>query len=136
MMQKNIEPKFSPGFRISIMDLGILVGGAIAAISISRFDVWLGIAAAFVVAHFFLFCNVLRLSRPPELIWAGLFIALAVAASNRFIVSWPVAFFLSVVLTLVLALAEFRRPSYHGVGWRTINSGLVDWWSCHRQQKN
>ena len=32
---------------------------------------WLGFAIAYVVAHFFLFCNVFRIARRPELIMGG-----------------------------------------------------------------
>jgi catechol 2,3-dioxygenase-like lactoylglutathione lyase family enzyme len=121
-------PEFAPGFRLSTLDVVILVVGAVAAVAVSTVDVWIGVAVAFVVAHFFLFCNVLRLSRPPELIWAACFAALAVAATARGAVTWPVAFAASVALTLVLALLELCKPSYHGVGWERVNPRLPTWW--------
>ena len=130
-MPPSTASNFSPGFRLSMFDLAILAAGVCATIAISRFDVWLGIAVAFVVAHFFLFCNLLRLSRTPELIWAGIFAALAIAASIPVIDSWPAALGISVALTVVLAIVEFRRPSYHGVAWRWINPQLPAWWSAH-----
>ncbi len=122
---------FSPGFRLSSLDVGILIGGGVACVSFYRLDPWLGVAVAFVVGHFFLFCNVLRMSRPPELIWAGVFAALAVVTVTTGAVSWLAALSASAVLTLVLAVRECRRPSYHGVGWRRLNPQLPEWWADH-----
>jgi hypothetical protein len=130
-MPRSAAAKFSPGFRLSGLDIAVLAGGVFAAAALSRFNIRLGIAVAFVVGHFFLFCNVLRLSRPPELIWAGVFAALAIAASIPAVVSWPIALSVSAALTLVLAIREFRRPSYHGVAWSWINPQLPAWWSEH-----
>ena len=91
-------------------------------------DRWFGIAIAFVVLHFFLFCNVLRMSRPLELIWAGIFAALAVATVSQNLLSWPVVFAVSSVVTVIVAFIETRRPSYHGVGWQKLNPRLPEWW--------
>jgi hypothetical protein len=125
------HPTFAPGFRLSPLDVGILLAGALTAAALASVDRWTGLAAAFVVAHFFLFCNVLRMSRPLELIWAATFAALAIAASAH-LVSWPLAFAASTALTLLVATIEARRPSYHGVGWQRLNPGLPGWW----QRKN
>ena len=66
-------------------------------------DRWFGIAIAFVVLHFFLFCNVLRMSRPLELIWAGIFAALAIAIISFNLLSWPAVFAISGAATMVVA---------------------------------
>ena len=122
-------PTFSPGFRLSPFDVAILVGGTLTAVALGRLDPWTGFAAAFVVGHFFLFCNVLRMSRKPELLWAVTFATLAVAVVVLRAVSWPIALCSSAALTLVLAMLESRRPSYHGVGWRRLNPQLPTWWA-------
>ena len=105
--------------------------GGLAAVALGRLDPWVGIAVAFVVCHFFLFCNVLRMSRPPELVWAGVFMALAVVAVVTGALSWPVVLASSAALTVALAVRESHRPSYHGVGWRRLNPQLPAWWSTH-----
>ena len=123
------EPTFSPGFRLSALDVVILVTGTAAAGGFASVDGWIGVGVAWVVGHFFLFCNVLRLSRPPELLWAATFCGLAVAASGFGAIPWPLALAVSFGLTLILAAAEMRRPSYHGVGWCRLNPTLPQWWA-------
>ena len=116
--------KGNPGFRLSALDV---IGGVASAYALT-FDRSLGVAIAFVVLHFFLFCNVLRMSRPLELVWAGAFAALAVAALSFNVLSWPAVFAASAALTAIVAAIELRRPSYHGVGWQKLNPRLPEWW--------
>jgi hypothetical protein len=68
---------FAPGFRLSVVDVFVLVGGTTAAIVLSMYEWWWGFVSAFVLAHFFLFCNVVRMARVLELVWAGVFVVLA-----------------------------------------------------------
>jgi O-antigen ligase len=93
----------------------------------------LGIAMGFVVAHFFLFCNVLRMSRALELMWAGLFIVLAGFTILTGSPTWVVTLAVSFVATVILAIVEMRKPSYHGVFWKRINPGLPNWWQDFAQ---
>jgi hypothetical protein len=122
------ERKFQPGFRLSAIDVLVLVVGGVASVYAMTVDRWFGIAIAFVVLHFFLFCNVLRMSRPLELIWAGIFAALAIAAISLGLLSWPAVFAISGAVTVIVAVVEVRRPSYHGVGWQKVNPRLPEWW--------
>ena len=123
-----VEPVFSAGFRLSTFDGMILLAGSVAATILGRVDMWSGLAVGFVIAHFFLFCNVLRMSRPLELAWAAAFSGLAVGAVRWGVISWPMVFGVSMLLTLVLVIVAVLRPSYHGVGWKRFNAGLPDWW--------
>jgi len=123
------QPQFAPGFRFSALDVAILLVGGAAAVTVASTDRWTGLAIAFVVGHFFLFCNVLRMSRAPELVWAAVFTCLAVAATVSGAIAWPTVFASSTALTLVLATIEVRRPSYHGVGWEHLNPRLPEWWN-------
>lgn len=125
------DSKFRPGFRLSVLDVVILVVGIGAASAVPWLDLWLRTAIAFVVLHFFLFCNILRMSRSSELVWAAAFLALAAWALMANLTSWPVVFASSGGLTVLLAIIEIRRPSYHGVGWRLLNPGLPEWWQNH-----
>jgi hypothetical protein len=122
------ERTFRPGFRLSPLDVVVLIAGGVASGYAAGVDRWFGIAIAFVVLHFFLFCNVLRMSRPLELIWAGTFAALAIAAIVLSLLSWPLVLAMAAAVTVVVAVVEARRPSYHGVGWRTLNPRLPEWW--------
>jgi len=123
------ERKFQPGFRLSTLDVIVLVVGAVASAYSMTVDRWFGVAIAFVVLHFFLFCNVLRMSRVLELIWAGIFAALAIASISFDLLSWATVFAISSAVTVIVAVVEARRPSYHGVGWQKLNPRLPEWWA-------
>jgi hypothetical protein len=125
--------EFNPGFRFSRFDavalfLLLYVCGDMAAVIPP-----LGIAMGFVVAHFFLFCNLLRMSRSLELTWSGLFLALAGLTILMGSPAWVVTFAISFVATVVLAVVEMRKASYHGVFWQRINPGLPQWWEDRRR---
>src|SRR3954462_7610093 len=104
------ERNFQPGFRLSALDIIVLVAAGLAFAYAMTVDRWFGIAIAFVVLHFFLFCNVLRMSRPFELIWAGIFAALAIATISFNLLSWPAVFATSGAVTVIVAVIEARRP--------------------------
>jgi hypothetical protein len=102
------------GFRFSLTDgLAILVcaaatyGGLDALGSIA----WL---FPFVLGHFFLFCNVFRIPRRPELVWAGCFLVIAAIC---LIADWPIVRAMLAVLPVTVAVLIYgiRLPSYHGV---------------------
>lgn len=122
---------FSPGFRISKLDVLVLIAGGVGSIVLGSWDVHGGCIVAFVVGHFFLFCNILRMSRPLELIWAAVFSTLAGIAIASGAIAWPIVFIGAGVLTLLLGIIEMRRPSYHGVGWKRLNPDLPRWWAEH-----
>jgi hypothetical protein len=130
------ERKFQPGFRLSALDVVVLLVGGAASAYVASFNSWLAVAIAFVVLHFFLFCNVLRMSRPLELIWAGIFAGLAVAAISFNLLSWQAVFAISSLVTVVVATVETRRPSYHGIGWRKLNPRLPEWWQSAAVREN
>lgn len=120
---------FQPGFRLSVLDVVVLIVGGVGAWSMMSLDRWTGIAILFVELHFFLFCNVLRMARRLELIWAGSFVALVVARTLFEVIAWPAVFAISAVVTVILTLIEIRRPLYHGVAWRKFNPRLLDRWN-------
>lgn len=125
------EPQFRPGFRLSALDVAILLAGATASVYAAGIERWFGVAVAFVVLHFFLFCNVLRMARPLELAWAGLFVVLSATASFGYL-TWPSVFAASLLMTVFVAVMQARAPSYHGVGWQRMNPRLPDWWQLSR----
>lgn len=122
--------KFSPGFRFSTLDGVVLVVGGVVVVAIGIIEWWLGLAVGIPLAAFFLFCNVFRVSRPLELLWAGAYIVLAAATILSGVPGWWATALGSVLLAAVVIAAEMRRPSYHGVGWRRINPDLQSWWEA------
>ena len=122
--------EFRPGSRLSRLDMFVLVLGMAGTIALGA-TIWqVGLVIGVVVLHFFLFCNVLRLSRPLELGWAGVFLALAAATIVWDAPGWAATVAVSLGLTALVAALEMRRPSYHGVGWRSINPRLHEWWQA------
>ena len=122
---------FRPGFRISLLDGSVLVLGAVGSYWAFRIDPALAIAISFTVGHFFLFCNVVRMSRPRELAWAAIFLLLAISTMRSNTPTWNQSFVLSLIATCVLVIFQARSPSYHGVFWNRINPNLPVWWQQH-----
>lgn len=135
--ERRREPRFRPGFRFSTYDAAVLAVSPLlvsaAAGMHARFFMplsqseLLGLAAAPVLA-FFLFCNVFRVRRWLELLWAAAFVGLAAATIRLGVPSGTWAVALASLLGAVVIAAEMLLPGYHGVGWRWINPGLPEWW--------
>ena len=125
---------FAPGFRLSVRDVVVIVIGAVAAFALATLVPWWGFMVAFVVAHFFLFCNVVRMARPLELVWAATFLALAASTLALDVPGWPITTAVSLAVTLVVVALQIRKPSYHGIGWQRINPGLRAWWDASKAQ--
>jgi hypothetical protein len=123
--------RFSPGFRLSLLDIGVLLVGALLAAFSATADRVIAFIIAFVLAHFFLFCNVFRVARPLELAWAAWFVLLAGATLIASIPGWFVAIPASLAATVAVIAFEMRKPSYHGVGWQRINPKLREWWEAN-----
>jgi hypothetical protein len=126
---------FQPGFRLSEIDVGILMLGILASALVARIDGWFAAALFFTLAHFFLFCNVLRMSRPLELVWAALFVLLAASTILAGSPPWTHTLSAMLAVTAVLAVVQVLRPSYHGVFWRRLNPNLPQWWAANRKNR-
>ncbi len=129
----NLE--FKPGFRISPFDCVILLAGLIGAISLGLHTWWAGMIVAWVVLHFFCFCNVFRIPRTPEIIWAAAFIMLAIPTLTIGVPGWPITMSLSLIFSVMLIWRETRQPYYHGILWKRWNPELPQWWGRHSKGK-
>jgi hypothetical protein len=123
--------EFQPGFRLSVSDSLVLASGLVLAGFGYKYSAIASFVILFVIGHFFLFCNLLRMSRIPELIWATSFIVLATASMRWEQPPWTVTALLCQALTLILAVIESRKPSYHGIFWQRLNPGLPEWFQQH-----
>ena len=121
--------EFRPGFRISKLDIIVLLAGWIIFILLYRIHPKLSWAVLFTLAHFFLFCNVLRMRRHYELIWAALFVVLAAPSLAAAVPAWAMVIVIMLAVTAVLIFLQLRHPSYHGVCWRRFNPSLPQWWA-------
>ena len=109
-------PRWSrPGFRFSRADALVLVAGAVLTVAL-----WPAIGSlAFVVpvtlVHFFLFCNVFRVRRGVELLWAGVFVLNFAAWGLTGRLSWTRVLLTQLPVTLAILVVEVRHPRYHGI---------------------
>jgi hypothetical protein len=110
------SPTFAPGFRVSVLDGLALIAGALGAWWGGNQVWWTGLVVGMAVGHFFLFCNVFRISRKPELIWATAFVILTAGTLTTNFPGWIETVVTSVLLAAILILREIKMPSYHGIG--------------------
>ena len=124
----NGKPR-SCGFWLSLSDLLVLAGSFLATWFFWKATHGYSFFILFVVGHFFLFCNVFRLRRKPELIWTAGFVF------NTFLFSFfdynYLVALLAVQVTITVALIglEMARPDYHGIFSKKINSSIKDYLS-------
>ena len=119
---------FRPGFRLSRLDIVIILVGIVGAVLARLVTPYAGFVIVFVAGHFFLFCNVFRVSRLPEVAWAIILIGLSTATILVGQPGWLVTALCSLIVTIGIIFREIRKPSYHDVFWRTWNPGLEAWW--------
>jgi hypothetical protein len=101
---------FAPGFRLSVLDAVVLVAAGVGSVLLSLLAWWLGFVVAFVVGHFFVFCNVFRIARKLELTWAGIFGTLAVTTIALEVPGWPVTIAVALFAAVVMVALEARKP--------------------------
>ena len=119
---------FSPGFRLSELDVGVLLLGFVASPLLGKYFDHLGIAVLLAVLHFFLFCNVLRMHRVLEIVWAVSFTGLWLSSFWYGSPSWSQTYLLVFGVTLAVSGTQLLLPSYHGVLWKVFNPKLPEWW--------
>ena len=90
----------------------------------------MGLIVGFAVGHFFLFCNVFRVARSLELAWSTLFVLLAGSTIVTERPGWPITLSISLVATLLVIVAQVRKPAYHGIAWQRFNPKLIEWWDA------
>ncbi len=124
------EPKYKTrtwGFRFSLTDavaIGVFVSAAGVLWYLGNPLWWLLLIAA---GHFFLFCNVFRIIRRRELIWAGLFVLNVGAWVWIDRLTWPSVLVCQLPITVALVIADMRAPGYHGVLAKRLNPRLNDY---------
>lgn len=128
------DRSFSPGFRFSVLDACTLLACIGLVVYLWGRSPAIAIAIAFAVAHFFWFCNIVRMARTLELAWTGVFVVMSIAWLSKGWISWQVAMFSSLVATGILTVLEMRKPSYHGVGWKWVNPDLRAWWEKRQRE--
>ncbi len=126
-MPERPPPPRRHGFRISTLDLLILIAGGLGITWLWQNENPLWWMAAIALGHFFLFCNVFLVWRRWELLWAAVFVGNVMTHVS--LGSLPA---LSVLLwqlpmTLLVIILQIRSPWYHGIWADRLNPRLNDY---------
>ena len=121
------EPKRTWGFRLSAVDVLVL-----AVTGPATWWAWPEIGSmssviSLVVGHFFLFCNVFRIHRTKEFIWAAICVLNVGTWAITDEVWWPGILMIQMPITVILIWTEIRQPRYHGVWADHINPHLANY---------
>lgn len=118
-------PWWSPirpwGFRFSRSDLVVVLIGLFVVWYTATRHADLAILTAFVLGHFFLFCNVFRVGERSELVWGALLLVNVTIGGLLGDGSWWVMLPLQCVVTVVIIARALIGPDYHGIGCQRIN---------------
>lgn len=115
------------GFRFSLTDaiaIGMFLTVAGGLWHLGNPLWWLLVMAA---GHFFLFCNVFRIVRHRELIWAGLFVVNVGVWTWLEHLTWSGVLLCQLPITVVLIIADIRAAEYHGVFANKLNPQLNEY---------
>lgn len=117
----------SCGARLSILDLVVLLLTIPLTWAAWSVVSELALVVPFVVGHFFLFCNVFRIHRSSELVWAGFFVLNASVHVLTSSLSLLTLCGPQLLLTVVLIAKEMRRDDYHGIFSSWLNPKIDEY---------
>ena len=124
-MPKPESPARTWGLRFSAIDGVVILATILGTVALWNDSSFVALLLPIVLGHFFLFCNVFRIDRRLELLWAAIFVVNTFSWSIAFdALSWLGILIVQTPLTMVLIAAELRSPRYHGIFARRINSEL------------
>jgi hypothetical protein len=103
------------GLRFSRFDAAVLLVSVIVTAAVWHLPTNPGVIVLTVVGHFFLFCNIVRLRRSFELVWAVSYVTLTFGTIALGWMSWLVPLAAVTPVTLALIAAEVRSIRHHGV---------------------
>jgi hypothetical protein len=110
------------GFRFSRSDLVVVLIGLFVVWHAALRHTDLAILTAFVLGHFFLFCNVFRVGERAELTWGALLLVNVTIGGLLADDSWWwVVLPLQGVATVVVIVLALLSPDYHGAWCQRIN---------------
>lgn len=110
------------GFRLSITDL---IAASVCAATTWLLGSTLGLLVwllPITLGHFFLFCNVFRVVRRHELIWALLFVLNVSFWATAESFAWGPVILLQCPVTVAVIVAEIRSSRYHGIFCREFQT--------------
>jgi hypothetical protein len=120
------RPARKHGLRISVIDILVLIAGAILTIWLrdESFPLWWIVPMA--LGHFFLFCNVFLVWRRMELAWAVCFVMIVGIHLALGYTGWLSPLIMQTPMTLFAVWLQIRSPWYHGIFAKRLNPRLAD----------
>jgi hypothetical protein len=126
MPQENHFPR-KHGFRFSVLDAFILLGGAGMTVWLWNQAFLLWWIVPMVAGHFFLFCNVFLVWRKLELAWAACFVMIVGIHLAAGYIGWLSPLIMQTPVTLFIVWLQLRSPWYHGIFARRVNPRLNEY---------
>ena len=126
------------GVRLFIKDIIVIISGVMLTLFVWFFSKndpsiqTLSLLPSITVIHFFLFCNVFRISRKREILWSIIFIFNIVIGYYWIMILhnpispfifWMTILILQLPFTIAVILKEILSKDYHGVGYTTLPWG-------------
>ena len=115
------------GFRFSSTDAAALLAFGSAIAILHRFGSSLSWIVAIIASHFFLFCNVFRVVRRRELIWAAAFVMNVAFWLALGRLEWFNVLACQLPITAGVIAWELKATRYHGVFAARLNARLTDY---------
>jgi len=115
------------GFRFSFVDAVALASFGVTVAALHRFGSSMAWVVAVVAAHFFLFCNIFRVVRRRELIWAGIFVLNVGFWLLLGRLDWFNVLACQLPVSAGVIAWEIRATRYHGVLADRLNPALEDY---------
>lgn len=111
-----------PGFRFSVRDGVVISIAVVGSVFLWRTLGAMAMLFPIVVFHFFLFCNVFRVRRSLELIWAAAFVINVTCWSAFGNLNWLAILLVQSPITLLGIGLEMSSSTYHGIGYSLRSS--------------
>jgi hypothetical protein len=122
-----VNTKRNWGFRFSVIDAVALVAFGAVAAGLHRLSSSLWWLVAIAAGHFFLFCNVFRVTRRRELIWAALFVLNVGLWLLWGRLDWFNALACQLPVSIGVVAWEIKATRYHGIFASRLNPDLKDY---------
>lgn len=115
------------GFRFSFADAAALVAFGAAVAILHKLGSSFSWIVAIVAAHFFLFCNIFRVVRRRELIWAAAFVMNVGLWFLLGQLDWFKVLACQLPVSTGVIAWELRAARYHGIFADRLNPALQDY---------
>jgi len=121
---KTAPPARTCGFQFSWPDAGVVLVCGIVTVLLWPYLGQMSLLFPIALGHFFLFCNVFRIFRKYEYVWAAVFVLNFSMWLLLGCFSWGLVMVVQTPFTLTLIIFQMRSRWYYGVYARIINKSI------------